>query len=245
MSIQIIPAIDLIGGRCVRLHKGRFDELTTYDIPVQEMLGMIVDAGFRRVHIVDLDGARAGEPLQLELIAGLSQQFNIQVQTGGGYRTLGQVRRAVDMGISAVIIGSAAVKNPSFFQACLEQQGSERIILAADVENRQVRVSAWEEESGFDIDQLLARFLPFGLKTVLITDIVRDGTMHGPATELYADLRKAYPELDIMASGGIGHAGHIDALSEAGISSVVIGKALYENRINLSQLRTLNQAYVG
>ncbi len=125
MNIQIIPAIDLIGGKCVRLHKGRFDELTTYDVPVREMLGFIVTAGFRRLHIVDLDGARAGEHLQLELIAGLAQQFDIEVQTGGGYRNIAQVQRALSLGISSLIIGSAAIRKPTLLRDCLAQYGNE------------------------------------------------------------------------------------------------------------------------
>lgn len=245
MNIQIIPAIDLIGGKCVRLHKGRFDELTTYDVPVREMLGLIVTAGFRRVHIVDLDGARAGEPLQLELIAGLAQQFDIEVQTGGGYRNIAQVQRALSLGISSLIIGSAAIRKPTLLRDCLAQYGNERIILAADVDGKQVRVAAWEEESGQELETLLDNFVGFGLKTVIITDIQRDGTQKGPATALYADLQRHYPQLHIIASGGIGHISHIEALAAAGIRSVVLGKALFESILNLKQLSEMNKTYAG
>jgi phosphoribosylformimino-5-aminoimidazole carboxamide ribotide isomerase len=245
MSIQIIPAIDIIGGKCVRLHKGRFHELTTYDVPVKEMLGLIVDAGFQRVHIVDLDGAKAGEPLQLELIAGLSQQFDIQVQTGGGYRNLSHVKRALGMGIDSVIIGSAAVRNHTFFRNCLEQFESESIILAADVCDNQVRVSAWEEEGGISLVSLLDSFIPYGLMTVIITDIQRDGTLNGPALELYKDVHDKYPKLQIIASGGIGNKNHIALLADAGIRSVVIGKALYEGILSLGHLSEINKVYAG
>lgn len=245
MSIQIIPAIDLIGGRCVRLHKGRFEELTTYEIPVQEMLGLIADSGFRGVHIVDLDGARAGEPLQLELIAGLARKFDILIQTGGGYRTIEQVNRALKAGISKIIIGSAAVRNPLFLKKCLDAFGGERIILAADVTGGQVRVAAWEEESGQTIRGLLDEFIPNGLNTVLITDIERDGTLSGPAVGLYAGLKKDYPNIEIIASGGIGNVSHIQLLSEAGIQAVVLGKALYENKVSLADLSKLHKAYAG
>jgi phosphoribosylformimino-5-aminoimidazole carboxamide ribotide isomerase len=245
MSIQIIPAIDLIGGQCVRLHKGRFEELTTYEIPVQEMLGHVLGAGFRKVHIVDLDGARAGEPLQLELIAGLARKFDIHIQTGGGYRSSEQVKRALNAGIGKIIIGSAAVRNPLFLKKCLEEFGGERIILAADVTGGQVRVAAWEEESGQTIQSLLDEFIPNGLKTVLITDIERDGTLAGPDVELYAGLKKEYPEIEIIASGGIGSVSHIQSLSKAGIHAVVLGKALYENKVSLTDLSSLQKVYAG
>ncbi len=245
MSIQIIPAIDLIGGQCVRLHKGRFEELTTYEIPVQEMLGHVLGAGFRKVHIVDLDGARAGEPLQLELIAGLARKYDIHIQTGGGYRSLEQVKRALNAGISKIIIGSAAVRNPLFLKKCLDAFGGERIILAADVTGGQVRVAAWEEESGKTIHGLLDEFIPNGLNTVLITDIERDGTLSGPAVELYAGLKKEYPEIEIIASGGIGTVSHIQSLADAGIQAVVLGKALYENKVSLIDLSSLHKVYAG
>jgi len=245
MNIQIIPAIDIIGGKCVRLHKGRFDELTTYDVPVREMLGLMVEAGFRRVHIVDLDGARAGEPVQMELIAGLAQQYDIQVQTGGGYRNIVQVQQALSLGINSVIIGSAAIRTPTLLRDSLAQFGSERIILAADVDGKQVRVAAWEEESGLELETLLDNFIGFGLKKVIITDIQRDGTLKGPATALYADLQRQYPQLQIIASGGIGHASHIEDLTTAGIRSVVLGKAMYERILSLRQLSEINKAYAG
>ncbi|MBK9290923.1 MAG: 1-(5-phosphoribosyl)-5-[(5-phosphoribosylamino)methylideneamino] imidazole-4-carboxamide isomerase [Bacteroidetes bacterium] len=245
MNIKVIPAIDLIGGRCVRLHKGRFEELTTYDVPVHEMFSLIAGAGFKRVHVVDLDGARIGEPLQLELIAGLSKQFGLEVQSGGGYRNIHQVARALDLGISAVIIGSAAVRNPQFFTQCLERFGSDRIILAADVDGNQVKVSAWEEESGQTLEKLLETFVPQGLIYVLITDIQRDGTMKGPATVLYGDLQARYPGLEIIASGGVGQLTHLELLAEAGIRAVVLGKALYENKLTLEQLSGINKAYAG
>lgn len=245
MNIQIIPAIDLIGGRCVRLHKGRFEELTTYEIPVQEMIALLIEAGFDKVHIVDLDGARAGEPLQLELVAGLARQFNLKVQTGGGYRSVEQVKRAISLGIDKIIIGSAAVRNPLFFGQCLEEFGGGRMILAADVTAGQVRVSAWEEETGRTIRSLLEEFVPHGLSTVLITDIERDGTMAGPAVDLYTQLKSEYPDIELIASGGIGNIGHIQMLADAGIRAVVLGKALYENKISLQQLSALQKVYAG
>ncbi len=241
--IQIIPAIDLMNGKCVRLSQGRFEDKKIYEHDPLEMAKAYADAGCTRIHIIDLDGAKAGSPQQSDLISHIAAQTGMEVQSGGGMKSAELVENALKAGIYAAVIGTAAIRNPEMLRECLRNFGGERIILAADVLNGKVMISGWAESSDLEIEKLIEDFVPYGLKKVLVTDISRDGMLTGPATELYSNLQQNWPDLEIIASGGVGSMDDIIALDKAGIQSVVVGKAIYEERILLKDIQELNRFY--
>jgi phosphoribosylformimino-5-aminoimidazole carboxamide ribotide isomerase len=243
--IQIIPAIDLIGGKCVRLSKGRFEDKKVYDSDPVDMAKAFVDAGCKRIHIVDLDGAKAGSPQQTDLVLRIAQEARVEVQTGGGMQSVNLVEDVLKSGISAVVIGTAAIRQPDMMRECLSKFGGDRIILAADVLNENVMISGWAEDSNMEIAKLIELFLPFGLKHVLVTDINRDGMLGGAATGLYSKLQNQWSHIEIIASGGVGSVNDILSLDNAGIRSVIIGKAIYEGRILMNQIREINKKNAG
>jgi phosphoribosylformimino-5-aminoimidazole carboxamide ribotide isomerase len=243
--IQIIPAIDLMGGKCVRLSQGRFEDKKVYDSDPVEMAKAYADAGCTRIHIVDLDGAKAGSPQQTDLIVRIAQQANVEIQSGGGMQSVSLVESALKSGISAVVIGTAAIRQPEMLRECLIKFGGDRIILAADVLNEIVMISGWAEDSNIEIRELIERFVPYGLNQVLVTDINRDGMLGGTATGLYVSLQQQWPHLEIIASGGVGSISDIICLDNAGIRSVIVGKAIYEGRILMNEIREINKKNAG
>jgi phosphoribosylformimino-5-aminoimidazole carboxamide ribotide isomerase len=226
----IYPAIDLINGQCVRLHKGDFDQQTTYNASPIETAQSYKDQGADWLHLVDLDGARDPSARQTDVIRDIIQSTQLKVQTGGGVRSLDDVQTLVDAGASRVVIGSLAVKSPETVMQAFERFGAYAICLAVDVipkaDDFMVAVSGWQEESTMSINALIDQYKGVGLKHVLCTDIDRDGTMQGCNLELYAHLQTRYPDLVVQASGGVRDLNDIRALNTAG---VIIGKALYEN----------------
>lgn len=236
MMIEIIPAIDLIGGQCVRLEQGRFERKKVYDANPLEVALRFAEAGCRHLHIVDLDGARFGAPLQLKLIEKIIAASGVTVQSGGGIQTEEAVESAFKSGIKKVIMGTVALRKPDLMERCLLKYGGEQIVLSADVLNDKVMVSGWQEGSEVGIKTLIDRFLPFGLLEIIATDINRDGMLNGPAVELYSKLKEQFPTLRIVASGGVSSIADIKTLNENGVESVVVGKAIYEGRISLEEI---------
>lgn len=233
---EIIPAIDIIGGRCVRLRQGSFDQQTTYDADPVELAQRYAAAGAKRLHVVDLDGARAGKVMQLDLASRMAKASGLVTDFGGGVRTLPEVETVLAAGIAQVNIGSAAILDPGLLQAALALFGGERVILAADARDGKVAAAGWRDQTERTLENLIGEFIDEGLTWVLTTDIARDGMLTGPATELYRSLKAHFAGLGIIASGGVASIADIAALERAGIERAVVGKALLDGHIPLEEL---------
>ena len=233
--IELIPAIDIIEGQCVRLTKGDYDQKTVYGNPL-EMAQEFERIGFRRLHMVDLDGAKSKHLVNDEVLNRITKATNLIVDFGGGIKTDEDIRKAFDNGASMVTVGSIAVTQPELFLSWVEQYGAERLILGADVRNGKISINGWKEDSTEDLLPFLRRYIDAGVRNVLCTEISKDGTLQGPAIELYQRVMKEYPELHLIASGGVSSIEDIKSLDAAGIPAVVFGKAIYEGKINLQEL---------
>ena len=233
--IELIPAIDIIEGQCVRLTKGDYDQKTVYGNPL-EMAQEFERIGFRRLHMVDLDGAKSKHIVNDEVLKRITKATNLIVDFGGGIKTDEDIRKAFDNGASMVTVGSIAVTQPELFLSWVEQYGAERLILGADVRNGKISINGWKEDSTEDLLPFLRRYIDAGVRNVLCTEISKDGTLQGPAIELYQRVMKEYPELHLIASGGVSSIEDIKSLDAAGIPAVVFGKAIYEGRIDLQEL---------
>lgn len=234
--IELIPAIDIIEGQCVRLTKGDYDQKTVYRDSPAEVAKEFEEIGFKRLHVVDLDGAKSKHIVNSEVLHRITTDTQLIVDFGGGIKTDEDIEKAFTAGASMVTIGSIAVTNPDLFMGWLEKYGAERIILGADVRHGKVSINGWKEDSSEDLLPFLKKYVDAGVKNVLCTEISKDGTLTGPAIELYQSMMTAYPELHLIASGGVSSIDDIKALEAAGIPAVVFGKAIYEGKINLNEL---------
>ncbi len=234
--IEIIPAIDLIDGRCVRLTQGDYDIKKVYSQSPVDMAKMYADCGVKRLHVVDLDGAKAKEPCNLHLLEQLAAQTSLDIEWGGGIKSGDALRMAIEAGANRVICGSVAVDNGELFASWLQEYGAEHIILGADVRGRNVATHGWLKESEVTIDAIIEQFLPYGLKQLICTDISKDGMLQGPNFALYTELKEKYPMVDTTLSGGISSMDDIRKAQELGLHSVIIGKAIYEGLITLKEL---------
>jgi phosphoribosylformimino-5-aminoimidazole carboxamide ribotide isomerase len=233
--IELIPAIDIIDGKCVRLTKGDYDQKTVYGNPL-EMAQKFEAIGYRRLHVVDLDGAKSKHVVNSDVLQQITKDTNLIVDFGGGIKTDEDIEKAFEAGASMVAIGSVAVTRPDLFERWLQRFGAERIILGADVRNGLISINGWKEDSQEHLTDFLKRYVDMGIKNVLCTEISKDGTLSGPAIPLYKDIMAAYPQLNLIASGGVSSIDDIKALDAAGIPAVVFGKAIYEGRIDLQEL---------
>ena len=239
---MIIPAIDLLDGRVVRLRQGDFQATTDYGDEAVKRLTDYAEAGAPRLHLVDLTGAKNPAARQLPLIRRIVDALpvKVQLQTGGGIRTRDDVKVLLDAGVTAVVVGSQAVKASDVVRQWFTEFGPERIVLALDVRvldlgSAQVATAGWQETSGALIDDVVKTYLPCGLKHVLCTDIARDGMMTGPSVDLYARLAKAFPQVAWQASGGIASLADVRAAENAGAAGVIVGRALLENRFTVKE----------
>ena len=235
--IELIPAIDIIGGQCVRLTKGDYDQKTVYRDSPAEVALEFEKIGFKRLHVVDLDGAKSKHIVNEQVLQIITAETSLTVDFGGGIKTDEDIEKAFTAGASMVTIGSIAVTNPNLFMGWLEKYGSDRIILGADVRHGKISINGWKEDSSEDLLPFLKKYVDAGVRNVLCTEISKDGTLAGPAIELYRQVMAAYPELHLIASGGVSSIEDIQALDVAGIPAVVFGKAIYEGRIDLNELR--------
>lgn len=234
--IEIIPAIDIIDGKCVRLTKGDYDTKKVYNEDPVSIAKEFESYGIKRLHVVDLDGARSKHIVNDAVLNSITSNTSLTVDFGGGIKTDDDIKRAFDAGAAMVTIGSIAVTDPERSLKWLEQYGAESIVLGADVRNGKVSINGWKEDSTEDLIPFLERYLSAGIKNVLCTEISKDGMLQGPASELYKQVMKAYPDCHLIASGGVSGIEDIRALNEAGIPAVVFGKAIYEGRINMKEL---------
>ncbi len=234
--IELIPAIDIINGQCVRLTKGDYDQKTVYRDSPAEVAHEFEELGFKRLHVVDLDGAKSKHIVNTEVLQAITKTTHLRVDFGGGIKTDKDIETAFENGAEMVTVGSIAVTHPERFIAWLQKYGAERLILGADVRNGKISINGWKEDSTEDLLPFLKKYIEAGVKNVLCTEISKDGTLQGPAIELYRSVMKEYPDLHLIASGGVSSIEDIQALNEAGIPAVVFGKAIYEGKINLKEL---------
>lgn len=234
--IQIIPAIDLMEGRCVRLTKGDYGQKKVYDGSPADVARQYAQAGVSRIHLVDLDGAKAGEPRNLKTLEAIASAVSCELEWGGGIGGSQALQAVFDAGATHAIAGSVAALKPELFESWLSRYGA-RMILGADVRDGLIAVRGWLEQVPVGIDALVERFLPLGLKECIVTDISRDGMLEGPSSQLYVRLQSAFPSLSFTVSGGISSVKDIRALDRLGLQKVIVGKALYEQRITLKDLK--------
>ncbi len=237
--IELIPAIDIIDGKCVRLEQGDFERKTEYEIDPLVMARRFQEHGIKRVHIVDLDGARQRRIVNWQVLQFISEQTRLKIDFGGGIQSNKDIRTAFECGADQVIAGSIAVRKPIVVRSWVEMFGAERIILGADVRDGKIAISGWQEQTDKDLFEFISGYYKFGLRTVICTDISRDGLLTGPAYELYGAIKERFPEMKVIASGGISSVEEIQKLDKMGIDGVIFGKALYEGKITLKELADL------
>lgn len=240
--MEVIPAIDLLGGRCVRLYQGDFGRVTSYDRDPLEIATLYQQAGAGRLHLVDLDGARSGTPGNAGIVRSLAARPGLRLQVGGGIRSLETARMLIEAGADRVVLGSLAINDPPTVLGWLATLGSERVVLAFDVrlqgaQGEPVAVThGWQESSGRRLWELFDTYLAAGARHFLCTDVGRDGTLAGPNTALYAECLRRYPGARLIASGGLSSAADLPALAETGVAGVVTGKALLEGHLTLEEI---------
>ena len=234
--IEIIPAIDIIGGRCVRLSQGDYNRLTTYDSRPEEIARRMADAGVGRIHVVDLDGAKSGAPVNLASVEAIASLGVAEIELGGGLKSDSALRSAFDAGATYAIGGSIAVKDQPTFAGWLRSFGPQRIILGADVRDGWVATDGWLADSPLTAADLIDRFRADGLTQAICTDIASDGMLKGPATEFYTGLSEMFPDVTVTVSGGISSMDDIMRLDDLGLKRVIVGKAIYEGHITLKQI---------
>ena len=230
--IELIPAIDIIEGQCVRLTKGDYSTKKVYGDPL-EMAQQFEDLGMHRLHVVDLDGAKSKHVVNLAALRAITSHTGLIVDFGGGVKTDEDLEKAFAAGAGMVTAGSIAVTDPDKVMSWIEKFGAEHLVLGADVRNGKISINGWKEDSQEDLIPFLKRYVDAGIRNVLCTEISKDGTLAGPAIELYSEIMRHYPTLHLIASGGVGCDDDIRALDHAGIPAVVFGKAFYEGKITI------------
>ena len=239
--ITIIPAIDLIDGSCVRLTQGDYDRKTTYYKDPLDVARRYEDCGIQRLHLVDLDGAKASHPVNLKVLDRLATSTSLQIQYGGGIKSSDALKEVFAAGARRAICGSIAVKQPESFRGWLAEFGPERMVLGADTRDGRIAINGWLEAAQMGVEELIESFRDAGLSQVICTDIAKDGMLSGPSVPLYVKLKKLFPEIEITVSGGISSWNDIEDLDHNGLQSVIVGKAIYEGRITFEQLAQYTQ----
>jgi phosphoribosylformimino-5-aminoimidazole carboxamide ribotide isomerase len=234
--IEFIPAIDIIDGKCVRLSQGKYDSQKVYNENPVEVAKEFEAYGISRLHVVDLDGAASHHVVNYRVLDRIASQTSLIIDFGGGVKSDEDLVIAFDNGAQMVTLGSIAVKQPELFCQWLEKYGEEKIILGADVKDNKIAISGWKEESTQELMPFLKNYIEKGINKVLCTDISRDGMLEGPSIPLYKDIMAAFPDIHLIASGGVSSIDDILKLHESGIPAVVVGKALYEGKISLREL---------
>jgi phosphoribosylformimino-5-aminoimidazole carboxamide ribotide isomerase len=240
--MKIIPAIDIIDGKCVRLTKGDYSQQTTYDYSPVELAKNYEKLGFKFLHLVDLDGAKAGQVRNLETLKQICSETNLNIDFGGGVKTEADLKAVLDAGAKQVTIGSLAVKDKTLFKSWIEKYGADKFILGADVHDLKIAVGGWLETSSIDLFDFIEEYVALGIRNVLCTDISKDGTLTGPSFDLYNQIMEQFPQIDLIASGGVSKIEDVMELDQNKIPAVVIGKAIYENKIDLEELAQLAQS---
>ena len=234
--IELIPAIDIIDGQCVRLTKGDYGQKKVYSDSPAVVARHFESLGFKRLHVVDLDGAKSKHVVNDDVLRRITNETSLCVDFGGGIKTEADLEKAFAAGADMVTVGSIAVTNPALFLEWVDRYGAEKLILGADVRHGKVSINGWKEDSEEDLLPFLGQYVERGVRNVLCTEISKDGTMQGPAVELYERIMAAYPSLHLIASGGVSCNADIRTLESRGIPAVVFGKAFYEGKIDIREL---------
>ena len=238
MKTMIIPAIDLMDGKCVRLTQGDYGQKKEYSADPLDMARQYEDCGIRRLHVVDLDGAKAKKPCNLAVLERIAAGTSLDVEWGGGIKDAGSLKSALDAGAGRIICGSIAVDDRTEFTSWLSEFGSSRIILGADVREGKVATHGWLRDSGLSLEELMGWYVPCGLSQMICTDISRDGMLQGPDFGFYDALKQAWPSVDVTLSGGVSCMDDLYEASRLGLHSVIVGKAIYEGRISLKDIES-------
>jgi len=241
--MDLIPAIDLIEGKCVRLTEGNYGTKVIYNENPLEVAQAFEGIGLHRLHVVDLDGARLGKPQNLKVLERIASGTQLRIDFGGGVKTEQQVRDVFNAGAELVTVGSVAAKEPVVFTEWVNTFGADRILLGADVKNEKLAVGGWLETTDIWLIDFLQQNLEKGVKQVFVTDISKDGKLAGPAFDLYKKINDEVPGLELIASGGISGLKDLEQLLELGLSGAIIGKAIYEGRISLPELKVFSEAH--
>ncbi len=239
--MQIIPAIDLIDGKAVRLTQGDYSQKKEYNARPLDVAMQFEDAGLTRLHLVDLDGAREKRVINWKVLEQIASKTRLHIDFGGGVQSDDDLRVVFECGAKQVTGGSIAVKQPDVMERWLSGHGSEKIILGADAKNEKIAVSGWEEGTDVWIYDFLDRWIEAGVQYVISTDVAKDGLLQGPSFELYRNMQDRFPSLNIIASGGVSNMADLETLADMGLYGVIVGKAIYEGRVTLKQLTAISQ----
>ena len=238
--MTVIPAIDIIDGKCVRLEQGDYNKISLYHKEPLEVAKRFQDAGLTRLHLVDLDGAKAGAVKNWKVLETIGGKTSLLIDFGGGIKTEKDVQIVFNSGAALATVGSVAVKNEEEFVKWLLKFGSEKFLLGADVKNEKITVSGWQEETKIWIYDFIQKYIDHGIKQIFCTDVSKDGKLEGPSIDLYKNIISKFPALFFIASGGVSSVDDLKILEETGCKGAIVGKAIYENRITLDELRKIN-----
>lgn len=239
--MQIIPAIDIIDGKCVRLTQGDYSQKMVYHDDPLEMAKKFSDAGISRLHLVDLDGAKAGKVVNWKVLENIAGDTNMQIDFGGGVKEEEDVTRILNTGATWATVGSMAARQPERMAEWIVKYGADKFFLGADVREKKIAVSGWQQTTDWDVKDFIDIYIAQGLTHIFCTDISKDGKLEGPSTQLYKEIITAAPRIQLVASGGVSSMADLDELAAAGCAGVIIGKAIYEGRITMDDLST----YIG
>jgi phosphoribosylformimino-5-aminoimidazole carboxamide ribotide isomerase len=235
--IEIIPAIDIIDGKCVRLTQGDYNQKTIYNENPLEVAMEFEQAGIKRLHLVDLDGAKQKKIINHRVLENIANLTTLSVDFGGGIQSNEAVQMAFDYGAKQITGGSIAIKDPEMFLCWLEKYGAEKIILGADAKDEKIAISGWQEATSVSIYDFLEDYISKGIKYTISTDVAKDGLLQGPSFDLYVNMQERFPALKVIASGGISKMMDIEILNDQGVYGVIVGKAIYEGRISLDDIK--------
>ena len=235
--MDIIPAIDIIDGKCVRLTQGDYGQKTIYNERPLEVAKEFEDAGLRRLHLVDLDGAKAGAVKNWKVVETIAAKTSLIIDFGGGIKTSKDVQIVFESGAAFATVGSIAVKNEAEFVSWLQSFGADKFLLGADVKDEKIAVAGWQETTDIWIYDFIEKYIQHGVQQIFCTDVSKDGKLEGPSLDLYKSIITKFPSLHFIASGGVSKMQDVDDLQNIGCKGVIIGKAIYENRISLAELK--------
>lgn len=236
-NFHIIPAIDIIEGKCVRLTQGDYAQKKIYNEHPLEVAKQFEDVGIKRLHLVDLDGAKAKKVINWKVLENIATHTNLHIDFGGGVQSDEDLKIAFDCGAQQITGGSIAVKKPDVFETWLTNHGGDKIILGADAQSERISISGWAEDTQIWIYDFVEKWIEKGIKYTISTDVAKDGLLQGPSFDLYKKLQEHFPDLNIIASGGVSTIEDIEKLAEMNIFGVIVGKAIYEGRVNLGDLQ--------
>ena len=235
--IKIIPAIDIINGKCVRLTKGDYTTEKVYSENPVDIAKSYEEIGIKYLHIVDLEGAKSNNLVNTPTLKAITDSVDMEIDFGGGIKNDKAIQQAFNNGVDAVTVGSIAVKDPALTRKWIKKYGAEKIILGADIKDYKISINGWKSESNFELFDFVNDYITVGIKKIISTDISCDGTLQGPNFQLYKELKDKFPSLEVIASGGISNIDDVRKLNDMGIDGVIIGKAIYENKIKLDELK--------